>query len=139
MRYFKTKTITLGFAVCLACQLANASVVVIANPNFPVQRLSKAQVASIFLGKTNHVARHIDVEAYGAQQGSAAYRQFYHNVVHWTADQANSYWSQQEFTGNGNAVPTVNNAADAVATVEQSKDAVAYVNSAQLAAVTGPV
>ena len=83
----------------LASVAAHAGVVVVMSAKSNVDKLSKAQVAQIYLAKTDglpngQVARPID-----QAEGAAVRNEFYSRVADKDAAQMKAYWAQLTFTG----------------------------------------
>lgn len=83
----------------LASVAAHAGVVVVMSAKSDVDKLSKAQVAQIYLAKTDglpngQVARPID-----QAEGAAVRNEFYSHVADKDAAQMKAYWAQLTFTG----------------------------------------
>jgi ABC-type phosphate transport system substrate-binding protein len=84
-----------------ATSLARADVVVIVAANAPVNGLSAAQVADIFLSKSGTFPDGAVVVPIDQADGSAIRTEFYTKAIGKTPELLKAYWSKMIFTGQG--------------------------------------
>ncbi len=109
--------------------LAN-EVVPVVPAGSPVATLSRAQVADIFLGKTNRfpdgsVAVPIDLA-----EGSAARDEFYARFTGKSPAQVNAHWSKIVFTGRGRPPRVAASEAELKKQLAENPGAIGYLDSA---------
>jgi len=139
MRYFRqykdklTRTLTFILIALVFVGLsgiAEASLVVIANPALKIKKLTKNQLAALYLG--NPVKLAVDVTVYNQPDNTKAFQEFYQQILGWNAEQFNSYWAQQVFSGFSQQPPAVTDDQAAIQLVEHNPQAIAYVDSQSL-------
>ncbi len=123
------KTIGLLSALILSGTVT-ANFVVIANPRFPANQLTKSQLSAIFLGKPLSITPM--VEPYNQPDSTEIFQQFYQEILGWNSAQWNRYWSSQIFSGFNQKPPEVNDDQMAIQIVERDPKAIAYVNPRSL-------
>lgn len=122
MNRFTQKTLAAAL-LCLASVVAQAEVVVIANPG-ATKTLSQAEVANIFLGRDKTLSG-IDQKDWNPTK-----EKFYADVTSKNEAQLKSYWSGLVFTGKGQPLPAEAGDSAVVAKVAAEADAIGYVDSA---------
>lgn len=139
MRYFKTcinkltRKLPFILIVLLAVGLstaAEASLVVIANPALKIKRLTKDQLAALYLN--NPVRLPVNVTAYNQPDNTLSFREFYQQILGWEPSQVSSYWAGKVFSGFSQQPPSVSNDQAAIQLVEHDRNAIAYVDSKSL-------
>jgi len=122
MNRFTQKTLAAAL-LCLASVVAQAEVVVIANPG-ATKTPSQAEVANIFLGRDKTLSG-IDQKDWNSTK-----EKFYADVTSKNEAQLKSYWSGLVFTGKGQPLPAEAGDSAVVAKVAAEADAIGYVDSA---------
>jgi len=132
---FKTflRTLICGGIGLLSTHCALASLIVIGSSALKANQLSKTEIASVFLGKTNSVSGQ-GVQPYNQPDNSPMYTRFYKTIMGWDAGQVNSYWSSMVFSGEASQPPAIQNDKQAIYMVKHSNNAVAYIDSRSLKA-----
>ncbi len=80
---------------------ANATLAIIGNPANPLEGMSAADVAMIYLGKTDEFPDGRKVVAVDQYRHSPVRADFYRTVVGMDSLRLKSYWSQRIFSGRG--------------------------------------
>ncbi|MCB1827851.1 MAG: transglycosylase SLT domain-containing protein, partial [Coxiellaceae bacterium] len=110
--------------------VAEASLVVIANPSLKINALTKNQLADLYLNKP--VSLPVTVTPYNQPDNTLSYQEFYQQILGWDAEQVSSYWAQQVFSGFSQQPSAVNNDQAAIQLVEKDPSAIAFVDSESL-------
>ena len=109
-----------------------ASIVVIVNPGSGVDKLTRAEVIDIFLGRyrklpSGRAALPIDVA-----ESSAERARFYQLLVKKSPADMSSYWARLVFSGQTSPPFQVPDTKTAVELVQSNPNAIAYVDSASV-------
>jgi len=125
----KWKCALVVLPLCVAWHAADAAVAVIANSDFPVDKLTSAQVSKIFLGKMSALPDGTVITVIEHKDGEAVKDEFYDKVVGKTASQLKAYWAKLIFTGEG--VPPKAYSGDQAVTnpVSATPGAIGYVDA----------
>jgi ABC-type phosphate transport system substrate-binding protein len=124
------------FIIALSIGVSRAAdsgvIVVIVNPESGVERLSRAEVIDIFLGRyrklpSGRVALPIDVSEPGTERA-----RFYQLLVNKSTAEISSYWARLVFSGQTSPPFQVPDAKTAVELVQSNPNAIAYVDSADV-------
>lgn len=115
------------FALAMVSLPASAELVVIANPQNPVEQITRTDVINIFLGNSREFpnglsAKPIDLPATVPEKG-----QFYRALVNKDLDQMAAYWSRLVFAGNTSPPVQVSSVNEALRLVASNRSAIAYV------------
>ena len=117
----------LGFMLFIAPMVAGGTgYVVIVNKGSNIAKLSRHDLAAIFLKKTTRI-NDADVQPVDLAQSSAVRAEFSKVVLDKTVSAVNSYWQQRIFSGKG-VPPAEMSEDDAVAFVRAGIGAIAYVS-----------
>lgn len=116
-------------ATLLACtSVAQAGVVVVMSSKSDVSSLSKAQVAQIFMAKTDALPNGRVAKPVDQAEGSAARNEFYDKVADKSAAQMKAYWSQLTFTGKAQPLRKVSGDAAVKAALGENPAAIGYIS-----------
>ena len=116
-------------AVLLASSaMAQAGVVVVMSSKSDVDSLSRAQVAQIFLAKTDALPNGRVAKPVDQAEGSAVRNEFYDKVADKNAAQMKAYWSQLTFTGKAQPPRKVSGDAAVKAALAENPAAVGYIS-----------
>ena len=116
-------------ATLLACtSVAHAGVVVVMSSKSDVSSLSKAQVAQIFMAKTDALPNGRVAKPLDQAEGSAARNEFYDKVADKSAAQMKAYWSQLTFTGKAQPLRKVSGDAAVKAALGENPAAIGYIS-----------
>jgi ABC-type phosphate transport system substrate-binding protein len=113
----------------IAMAAAHAEVVVVVSAENPVQSLTRAELADIYLGRLDRFPNGDRVVPIDQKDGSPAHDEFYEEYIGRTPAQVRAHWSKLIFTGRGQpprSVASGDAAADAVA---GNPHAIAYIDS----------
>lgn len=129
---------TLAIALLAASWLALAcssrasaadDVVAVVSARSPVTALNAAQVADIFLGKTNRFPDGSPAVPIDLPEESPARDRFYAEYTGKSPAQVKAYWSKIIFTGRGQPPRQASNGAEAKKLVADNPSAIAYIDS----------
>ena len=107
---------------------AHADVVVIVSAKSHVTRLTAAQTAKIFLGKSSSFPDDGDAIPYDQAEGSAIREEFYSTVVHKNPSQLSAYWAKVIFTGDGRPPEILEGNATVRKAVAKNPNAIGYID-----------
>jgi ABC-type phosphate transport system substrate-binding protein len=113
----------------IAMAAAHAEVVVVVSAENPVQSLTRAELADIYLGRLDRFSNGDRAVPIDQKDGSPAHDEFYEEYIGRTPAQVKAHWSKLIFTGRGQpprSVASGDAAADAVA---GNPHAIAYIDS----------
>lgn len=124
MRFVKFALLSL-----ILCKLALAEeqVVVIANPQAPVEKVSSDQVTQIFLRQVQTWPDGKAVYPVDIKEGSALRNEFYSKVTGRSPNQLRAYWARQAFTGMALPPKQVSSSDEAGKAVRSTPGAIGYV------------
>ena len=116
----------------LCCTSALADLVVIANPNSGIEKLSKDELVNLYMGRYRKLpsgvtALPIDL---GGPAGEKA--RFYAMLVGKELPEINSYWARLMFSGQGSPPLQVNNMDEVLDIVGSSKGPIGYIDRNKL-------
>lgn len=119
--------------LCLivSCQCWAEPVVVVGSKS-RINRLSKEQVANIFLGKVNSVGEVSEIMPLDQAPDAVIRSNFYTGFLGKTPSQLKSYWAKMVFTGKGNPPVELASAADVKRVLASNPSAVSYLDRAEL-------
>lgn len=106
--------------------LAAADLVIVTHPNSGVDKLSREEVAAIYLGQTKKLASGatvlpIDLSA------NAGKTKFYAEIANKDLREINAYWAPKIYAGKGTPPKQVDNPAEVLEIVSSNKGAIGYV------------
>lgn len=115
-----------AFGLAVGMQLAVAEVVVVVSAAGPETRLSRTQIADIFLGKANRYPDGRRAIPIDQREGSAARASFYEINIGRSAAQIKAHWSKIIFTGRGQPPRQVADEAEAKRYLADHPGAITY-------------
>ena len=115
-------------ALAFSSSMAQAGVVVVMSSKSDVSTLSKAQVAQIFLAKTDALPNGRVAKPVDQADGSAVRNEFYDKVADKNAAQMKAYWSQLTFTGKAQPPRKVSGDAAVKAALGDNPAAIGYIS-----------
>lgn len=124
---FKRRMLLLA-ALLTATSVAQAGVVVVMSSKSDVSSLSKAQVAQIFMAKTDALPNGRVAKPVDQAEGSAVRNEFYDKVADKSAAQMKAYWSQLTFTGKAQPPRKVSGDAAVKAALGDNPAAIGYIS-----------
>lgn len=124
---FKRRMLLLA-ALLTATSVAQAGVVVVMSSKSDVSSLSKAQVAQIFMAKTDALPNGRVAKPVDQAEGSAVRNEFYDKVADKSAAQMKAYRSQLTFTGKAQPPRKVSGDAAVKAALGENPAAIGYIS-----------
>ena len=122
----------LGLLFSLAVSSVSAEVVVVVSAQNPNERLSRAQLTDIYLGRLNRFPNGDAVTPLDQREGSAAYRTFYRDYLGQAPAQIKAHWSRLIFTGRGQPPRSVADDSAMADAVAASPEALCYLDATYL-------
>lgn len=124
---FKRRMVLLAVLLS-ATSVAQAGVVVVMSSKSDVPSLSKAQVAQIFMAKTDALPNGRVAKPVDQAEGSAVRNEFYDKVADKSPAQMKAYWSQLTFTGKAQPPRKVSGDAAVKAALGDNPAAIGYIS-----------
>lgn len=112
-----------------ASSLAQADVVVVANPNLPADSIDKTLVGNVFLGKAFALpdgTRLIPVER---PKDEPVKEVFHSEVTGKTLGQLNAYWSRLIFTGKNAPPNEIDDDEEVIELIKGNENLIGYIDS----------
>jgi len=113
----------------LAALPAMAQVVIVSAKN-PITKLTKEQVAQLFLGQSKTFITGAQAEVLDLTEDSPLRKAFYQGALDKAPAQMRAHWSKMEFSGSGRAPKAFASSAEIVKQVSESPKYVGYVDAA---------
>lgn len=107
---------------------AQAQVVIVSAKN-PISKLTKEQVAQIFLGQSHTFITGGAAEPVDQAETSDLRKDFYQKALNKPPAQMKAYWSKMEFSGSGRAPKALANSAEVVKLVAENPKYIGYVEA----------
>jgi ABC-type phosphate transport system substrate-binding protein len=120
------KRLALATAMLLAFNAAQADVVVVVSAKSPASKLTKEQVADIFLGRSTSLTP-LDQAA-----GSPVRDEFYTKVAGQTAAQVKTLWAKLSFSGKGTPPKALGSDDEVKAQLAANPNAIAYLDKSKV-------
>jgi ABC-type phosphate transport system substrate-binding protein len=121
-----TNRLALAVAMALTFGAAHADVVVVVSAKSPASKLTKEQVADIFLGRSTSMVP-LDQAA-----GSPVRDQFYTKVAGQTAAQVKTLWAKLSFSGKGTPPKALGSDDEVKAQLAANPNAIAYMDKSKV-------
>ena len=115
-----------------AVPLRADDVVAVVSARSPVTRLSPAQVADIFLGKSSRFPDGTQATPIDLVEDSPVRDRFYARYTGKSPAQVKAHWSKIIFTGRGQPPRQATNAAEARKLVADNPNAIGYIDPSQV-------
>ena len=124
----KRSSFIIGLGLALACSQAGATtdLVVIANPASGVERMSRDEVTSIYMGRSKKLPSGITALPID-QTTDGDKPKFYKELINKELAEINSYWARLIFSGQGSPPRQADNAAEVIEIVSGNKGAIGYI------------
>jgi len=118
----------LALTQALPCAVAWAAtdLVVIANPASGVERMSRDEVTSIYMGRSKKLPSGITALPID-QTTDGDKPRFYKELINKELAEINSYWARLIFSGQGSPPRQADNAAEVIEIVSGNKGAIGYI------------
>lgn len=119
-----------ALAAMYSCGGWAGEIAAVVSSKTPVPALTSAQLADIFLGRTNRFPDGTPAMPCDLAEGSALRDEFYSRVVGKSAAQVKAYWSKIIFTGRGRPPREVTTSAEAKKLVAENPGVICYIDRA---------
>ncbi|HEX5363835.1 MAG TPA: phosphate ABC transporter substrate-binding protein [Gallionella sp.] len=117
----------LGLALGIGANAAEADIVVVVSPSSPLLKMSKHQLADIYLGKASYFPDGKKAEPIDQPEGAAARDEFYAKFIGKSPVQVKAYWSKTIFTGRGEPPREVESGIEVKNRVTENPYAIGYI------------
>lgn len=115
--------------LCLASQGASAEIVVIVNPNSPIESLSVEQVASLYLGRIRGLQPGMPALVVDQKGPGGLRERFFQQLVGMSLPRVNAYWARLQFSGDTQPPISVPDDRRVVELVARDHNAIGYVDA----------
>lgn len=119
-------------ALMLAFSAAHADVVVVVSAKSPASKLTKEQVADIFLGRSTTLPGAGQAVPLDQAAGSKVRDEFYSKVTGQTAAQVKTLWAKLSFSGKGTPPKALNSDDEVKAQLADNPNAIAYIDKSKV-------
>jgi hypothetical protein len=110
---------------------AHADLVLVANPQSGIERLTQDEVINIYLGRYRRLASGMVAEPFDHPIDSELRSRFYRRLVNKNLAEINAYWARLVFSGKTRPPQVVENVENALRYVATQPGALAYIERAQ--------
>ncbi len=110
---------------------AHADLVLVANPQSGIERLTQDEVINIYLGRYRRLASGVVAEPLDHPIDSELRSRFYRRLVNKNLAEINAYWARLVFSGKTRPPQVVENADSVLRQVASQPGALAYVERSQ--------
>lgn len=108
-------------------------ILVIVNPENPIDALDQKQIQQLFLGRMSLFPNsEIKVSAVDQNESSQAYQRFYKNVMNINETKLKRYRAYYLFSGKGQVPKTMDSIEGLLQYVSKNQNAIAYINKQDL-------
>lgn len=118
--------------ICLLSLMAGtvraAEVVVVVSSQNPIETLSRAQIADIYLGRMNRFPNGKPVKPIDLSESTPTRSKFYIKYLGRSQSQIKAHWSKLIFTGRGQPPPTVSSGDAMAELVAENPNAIGYLS-----------
>lgn len=128
MKFPNIRQVALLLSLFAASAVAQAGVVVVMSSKSDVSALTKAQVAQIYMAKSDALPNGRVAKPIDQAEGSAVRNEFYSKVAEKNAAQMKAYWSQLTFTGKAQPPRKVSGDAAVKDALADNPAAVGYIS-----------
>lgn len=116
-------------SLLVACGTAWAELVVIANRDSGVEKLTRDAVVNVFMGRYQKLPSGVTALPVDLGQHKA---DFYKSLLDKELPEVQSYWARLVFSGQASPPRQVENTADVIDVVANNKGAVGYIDRSEL-------
>lgn len=120
----------LSFWSC--CQAAQADLVVIANPQSGIEKLSKDEVINLYMGRNRKLSSGMNAMPLDLTAANTEKAKFYALLVNKNLPEINSYWARLMFSGQGSPPMQVESVDEVLDIVSSNKAAIGYIERKKL-------
>ncbi|MFZ6779476.1 hypothetical protein ACO0LD_21825 [Undibacterium sp. Ji83W] len=114
------------------CQAAQADLVVIANPQSGIEKLSKDEVINLYMGRNRKLASGINAMPLDLTAANTEKAKFYALLVNKNLPEINSYWARLMFSGQGSPPMQIESVDEVLDIVSSNKAAIGYIERKKL-------
>ncbi len=114
------------------CQYAYADLVVIANPQSGIEKLSKDEIINLYMGRNRKLASGVNAIPVDLTAANVEKANFYTMLVNKNLPEINSYWARLMFSGQGSPPMQAESADEVLDIVSNKKGAVGYIDRKKL-------
>jgi ABC-type phosphate transport system substrate-binding protein len=125
------RNLFLFLSLMLLAPLAAAELVVVANPQSGIERLTQEEVVNIYLGRYRRLASGVTAEPVDLGGDTLTRARFYRALVGKSLAEINAYWARLVFSGRTRPPHVAENVETALQYVAARSGALAYVERAQ--------
>lgn len=118
--------------LCWQVPLAWADIVVVANPQSGIERLSKEELVNIYLGRYRRLPTGQSAEPIDIQGDADIKARFYRSLVDKSLAEINAYWARLVFSGKTRPPVSLPNVEEALQFVARYPKALAYVDRSKV-------
>lgn len=122
----------LSGSLCLVCQHAFADLIVVANPQSGVDKLSKDEIINLYMGRNRKLSSGINAIPVDLSAANAEKANFYSMLVNKNLPEINSYWARLMFSGQGSPPLQVESVDEALDIIASKKGAIGYIDRKKL-------
>ncbi|MBC3886196.1 type 2 periplasmic-binding domain-containing protein [Undibacterium griseum] len=112
----------------LLCGSAEAELVVIANHNSGIDKLSKDEVINLYMGRNRKLPNGLTVLPLDLNSAHEEKAAFYEQLVGKEIAEINSYWARLRFSGQGYPPRQLDSADEVLNIVSENKGAIGYID-----------
>lgn len=113
---------------CVAVTTAHAEVVAVVSARSPINLLTQAQIADLFLGRLTRLPDGTVAVPLDQPEGSAARDEFYLRMAGKSPAQLKAFWSKLIFTGRGRPPKSLSDSSEILKAVRDNPAAIGYVD-----------
>lgn len=124
--------LALATALILTFSAAHADVVVVVSAKSPASKLTKEQVADIFLGRSTSLPGAGQAVPFDQAAGSKLRDEFYTKVTGQNATQVKTHWAKLSFSGKGTPPKALNSDDEIKAQLADNPNAIAYIDKSKV-------
>jgi ABC-type phosphate transport system substrate-binding protein len=121
------RILIIGLTLLCTQVLAATDLVVVVNPASGVDKMSRDDVTSIFMGRTKKLPSGITALPIDQPAASGDKAKFYRELINKELAEVNSYWARLIFSGQGSPPRQADNTAEVMEIVGGNKGAIGYV------------
>tara|TARA_R110001592_G_scaffold177066_1_gene417194 strand:- start:857 stop:1285 length:429 start_codon:yes stop_codon:yes gene_type:complete len=125
------KTLLILYLTLLA-PIVSADIVLVANRDSGIERLSQSDVVNIYLGRYRRLATGSTAAPLDLSENTGSKATFYRQLVDKNLAEINAYWSRLVFSGKTRPPQQVENAQEALKVLAENPNALAYMDRAAI-------
>ncbi|WP_104204420.1 phosphate ABC transporter substrate-binding protein [Billgrantia saliphila] len=128
----RLKRIGCSLLLCLVSSVALAEVVVVVSAQNPLAKLTRSELADLYLGRTSRFPNGQPATPVDHRENSPAYLAFYREYLGQTPAQVKMHWSRLIFTGRGQPPHSLPDSKALADFVGENASAIGYLDDAHL-------